>query len=78
MLLAPQTLQATTEARAVTAADLAAAVAVAGRQAVEPDQPARIPLEVATLVVPAAQASMLGAKPARVQMAQATTVWAKR
>jgi hypothetical protein len=65
-----------TEARAVTAADLAAAVA--RRQAVEPDQPARILLEVATPVAPAAQAGTLEAKPARVQMAQATTVWAKR
>jgi hypothetical protein len=69
-------LQATTEAKAVTAADLVAAVA--GRQAVEPDQPARIPLEVATPGAPEAQGGTLGAKPARVPMAQATTVWGKR
>jgi hypothetical protein len=69
-------LQATTEAKAVMAADLA--VAVAGRQAVEPDQPAWIPLEVATLGAPEAQVGTLGAKPARVPVAQATTVWAKR
>ncbi len=55
MLKAPQTLQATTEARAKTEADLAVA--------------ARIPLGVATPVAPAAQAGTLGAKPARVQMA---------
>jgi hypothetical protein len=59
----------------VTAVDLAAAVA--GRQAVEPDQPARIPLEVATPGALEVQAGTLGAKPARVPMAQVTTVWVK-
>ncbi len=60
VLLAPQTLQATTEAKVVTArwsavVDLAATVA--GRQAADADQPARILLVVATPGAPAAQAA---------------------
>jgi hypothetical protein len=70
-----------TEAKVVTArwsavVDLAAAVA--GQQAVDTDQPARILLVVATPGAPAAQAGTLEVKPARVPAAQAATVWAKR
>jgi hypothetical protein len=81
VLSAPQTLQATTEAKAVTARWVAVMDLVAGeagRQAVETDQPARIPLEVAIPGAPEAQAGTLEVKPARVPAAQAATVWAKR
>jgi hypothetical protein len=79
--LAPHMLQATTEAKAVTArwaAVVDLATVVAGRQAVDTDQPARIPLEVAIPGAPEAQAGMLEVKPARVPAAQAATVWAKQ
>ncbi len=78
VLSVPQTLRATAEAKALVLAaqQLAVAdwmVAVAGRQAAKADQPAQIPLVVATLEAPAVQAGMPEAKPARVPAVQAAT-----
>ncbi len=48
--------------------------AVVGRQAAKADQPAWIPLVVATQEAPAAQAGMPEARPTRIPAEQAATV----
>jgi hypothetical protein len=79
VLSAPQTLRATAEVEAMALVAQQSAVvdwmaAVVGRQAAKADQPAQIPLVVATPEAPAAQAGTPEAKPARVPVAQVATV----